>query len=104
MRKFLAVLTAVALLGCAVAVPSALALTKGQAQRAVSKRVKARYVANGPIVVECHRLTSTRFGCAYSYNSLNESFCEGGATVRQFTYGIAVKLGKPRAVIDNGGC
>jgi hypothetical protein len=104
MRKFLSLFAVVALLGSAFGAPEALALSKSQAERAVVQRVKARYFPKKGAFASCHRLSSTRFGCVYSYTSFSESWCEGGAKVRQFPDGVSVTLGKPHAVIDNGGC
>jgi hypothetical protein len=104
MKRFLSLFAVVALLGGAIGAAEALALSKGQAERAVIQRVKARYFPKKGAFASCHRLSSTRFGCTYNYTSYSESWCEGGAKVRQFPDGISVTLGKPRAVIDNGGC
>lgn len=103
MRKFVAVLAVVGLLGGTVGAADALALSKARAERAVVKRVKARYYPESAYA-HCHRLSSSLFGCSYTYFPLNTSECKGGAKVRQFPDGISVTLGKPHAVIDNGGC
>jgi hypothetical protein len=104
MRRTVAALFAVVLLAGFVGVPSALALSQSRAERAVVQRVKARYLPKKGAFASCHRLSSTQFGCTYNYTSFSESWCEGGAKVRQFPSGLAVSLSKPRAVIDNGGC
>lgn len=104
MRKAVAVVALVALLSVTLGAASAWALSKSRAERAVVQRVKARYFLKKGAFANCHRLSSTRFGCTYNYTSFSESWCEGGAKVRQFPDGISVTLGKPRAVIDNGGC
>jgi len=104
MRRTVAALLAVTLLTGIIGVPSALALSKSRAEHAVVQRVKGKYFPPSGAFAECHRLSSTRFGCTYSYTSYSESWCEGGAKVRQFPSGLAVSLGKPRAVIENGGC
>ncbi len=105
MRKAVAVVAVVALLFSGVGATSAWAMSKSQAERAVIQRVKARYCPKNGAFAECHRLSSKRFGCTYNYTSSpGGSWCEGGATVRQFPDGISVTLGKPHAVIDNGGC
>lgn len=104
MRKFLAVSVAVALLGGTLGTADALALTKTRAEQAVVQRVKARYFPRKGAFAECHRLSGALFGCTYNYTSASQSWCEGGAKVRQFPDGLSVTLGKPHAVIDNGGC
>lgn len=104
MKCTIAALLAVALLAGVAGVPSAFALSQSRAERAVVQRVKSRYLPKKGAFASCHRLSSTQFGCTYSYTSFSESWCEGGAKVRQFPSGLAVSLGKPRAVIDNGGC
>lgn len=104
MRKAIAVLAVVALSAATLGAVNAWALSKSRAERAVVQRVKARYFPKKGAFASCHRLSSTRFGCTYNYTSFSESWCEGGAKVRQFPDGISVTLGKPRAVIDNGGC
>jgi hypothetical protein len=104
MKKAIAVVALVALLAAMAGAPNAWALTKSRAERAVVQRVKARYFPKKGAFASCHRLSSTRFGCTYNYTSFSESWCEGGAKVRQYPYGISVTLGKPHAVIDNGGC
>lgn len=103
MRKAVAVFAVVLTAGTLGAV-NAWALSKSGAEQSVVQRVKGRYFPKKGAFASCHRLSSTRFGCTYNYTSFSESWCEGGAKVRQFPDGIAVTLGKPRAVIDNGGC
>jgi len=104
MRRIVTALLAMSLMAGIIGVPSALALSKGRAEHVVVQRVKAKYFPPSGAFAECHRLSSTQFGCTYNYKSYSESWCEGGAKVRQFPSGLAVSLGKPRAVIDNGGC
>lgn len=104
MRKFIAICTAVALAASILGVPSAVALSKTRAEQAVVQRVKSRYLPLKGAFAKCHRLTGSRFGCTYTYTSYSQSWCEGGATVRQFSDGLSVTLSRPRAVIDNGGC
>lgn len=104
MRKAVAVVAALALLAGTIGAASAWAMSTSRAERAVVQRVKARYYPKKGAFADCHRLSSTRFGCTYNYTSYSESWCEGGAKVRKFPDGIAVTLGKPRPVIDNGGC
>jgi hypothetical protein len=103
-RKAVAVAAVVSLLAATLGAPSAWALTKSRAERAVVQRVKARYSPPKGAFADCHRLSSKRFGCTYSYTAASGSWCEGGATVRQFPDGVSVTLGKPHAVIDNGSC
>lgn len=110
MRRLNATRTIVALVSLALAVcaigtaTAGAALSKARAEHAVVQRVKAKYFPPSGAFAECHRLNSTRLGCTYSYKSYSQSWCEGGAKVRQFPSGLAVSLSKPRAVIDNGGC
>jgi len=104
MRKVVAVVAMVALLSATLGVASAWALSRSRAERAVVQRVKARYFPKKGAFASCHRLSSTRFRCTYSFTSTSGSWCEGGARVRQFPDGISVTLGKPHAAIDNGGC
>lgn len=105
-RATIAVLLVALLAGSVFGIGAAsAALSKARAERAVIQRVKARYFPKKGAFADCHRLSSTRFGCTYNYTSSpSESWCEGGAKVRQFPSGLAVSLSKPRAVIDNGGC
>jgi hypothetical protein len=98
-------IVSIAILVLGVGATTASALSKARAEHAVVQRVKARYFPKNGAFAHCHRLSSKRFGCTYSYTSSpSGSWCEGGAKVRQFPSGLAVSLGKPRAVIDNGGC
>lgn len=89
---------------CGGLAASASALSKSRAEQAVVQRVKAKYFPRQGAFAECNRLSGTLFGCTYNYTSFSKSWCEGGAKVRQFPSGISVSLGRPRAVIDNGGC
>lgn len=104
MKRLVAMFLTIALAGSTFSAPSAFALSKTRAERVVVQRVKARYFPPSGAFADCHRLSSSRFGCSYSYKSYSSSWCEGGARVWQFSDGIAVTLGTPRAVIDNGGC
>lgn len=104
MRKVVALVAILGLLAGLVGASSAWALSASRAERAVVKRVKARYFPQKGAFADCRRLSSTRFGCTYSYTSSSDSWCEGGAKVRKLPDGIAVTLGKPRPVINNGGC
>lgn len=105
MRKLLAVLAVVVLLGGTVGAADALPLSKGRAERAVVKRVKAKYYAVvSSAYASCHRLTGSRFGCTYTYFTRASDQCEGGASVRQFSYGLEVRLSRPRNAYGGGGC
>lgn len=104
MRKAAALIVVVALLAATFGAVDAFALTKSRAERAVVQRVKARYFPKKGAFADCHRLSSALFGCTYNYTSSSESWCEGGAKVRQFPSGLSVSLDRPRPVIDNGGC
>ena len=103
MRRVVTAACTIALVFSAVGPSSAIALTKARAERAVVKRVKARYFPKSAYA-ECHRLSAKLFGCSYTYFPINTSECKGGAKVREYPSGLAVTLGKPHAVIDNGGC
>lgn len=106
MRQFLISITVFALLATTIGATAALAISESRAENAVAKRVKARYFTKSGVSTDCRKLTRKRFGCTYQFVALRSgSLCQGGATVRKLRFGIAVRVGKPRAVIEVGdGC
>jgi hypothetical protein len=93
MKKAVAVVAVLALLAGTVGASSAWALGTSRAEQAVVQRVKARYFPKKGAFADCHRLSSTRFGCTYNYTSSSESWCEGGVKVRKSLTGSRSRWG-----------
>jgi|GEM_PF-4055719 len=94
-RKIVVLVTAIAVLGAfGVSEASAARLSKGQAERAVEKRLKARYGGDWASAT-CRLLNRKRASCSYLFTDRGGDLCNGNARVKKYRYGLSINLGKP---------